>query len=469
MTTSGFPRITDLTIEGIPPFMDEIEFGFDPEVNVFIGTNGVGKSTILKLLADPFPPDCIPGYNAELVDVRVRSWPYSPNGTPDADAVPQIYLPPVRGVMPLPEEGVRIYQPFPSSWNEWGYLLDEYPYTHFDSRRVYQAFQKLFREDLSSVPTTSRGVTVAHIAHQCVQSICRELVRGTPQNITTQAQLEASDEQLPPDLLSQPLQHYAMGVNTVESETVPLYIGELSTGTQGLFLWILFLALKLGTHYGFEAGWAANAGVLFIDEIENHLHPTWQRRVIPALRKHFPGLQIFATTHSPFVVAGLKRGQVHRLYREDGIIKTPKLAEEEKEERIVSWTVEEILREFMEVDDPTDEDTAEAAAALRWLRERYPSAGSASDWVQERIRQLKGSAERTQDEDAALRWLEKQEAPRSNAAEWWEGAIEELRSVVSRDLESGGPFAAQRELFLEQLKKLLEEDESSSPGESEAV
>ena len=58
--------------------------------------------------------------------------------------------------------------------------------------------------------------------------------------------------------------------------------------------------------------------ILLIDEIENHLHPTWQRRVIPALRRHFPGLQIFATTHSPFVVAGLKRGQIHRLYREMG-------------------------------------------------------------------------------------------------------------------------------------------------------
>ena len=57
--------------------------------------------------------------------------------------------------------------------------------------------------------------------------------------------------------------------------------------------------------------------ILLIDEIENHLHPTWQRRVIPALLEHFPGLQIFATTHSPFVVAGLKAGQVHLLKRDD--------------------------------------------------------------------------------------------------------------------------------------------------------
>ena len=62
--------------------------------------------------------------------------------------------------------------------------------------------------------------------------------------------------------------------------------------------------------------WHEKPAILLIDEIENHLHPRWQRRVIPALLEHFPGLQIFATTHSPFVVAGLKAGQVHVLKRD---------------------------------------------------------------------------------------------------------------------------------------------------------
>ena len=472
MTTPGARRLTYLRINGIPPFEDPIEFDFDPEVNLFVGPNATGKSTLLKILDPYFPTIGIPGFDGNSIDIRVDpSWPVSPNGTPNDDAVPQIYFPPVRQVAPIPEGDARISLPFTQEgWSEWGGLLDEVPYTYFDSGRVYHALQKLYQEDLSSVPAKTRCATVSHTVDRCVQDICREVLRGTSQNLTTSVQLRAASrrEQLPDELLQQQVQHYGVAVNTVESQN-PLYLGELSTGTQGLYWWVCFLVLKLGHHYSFRGRWHSRPGVVFIDEIENHLHPKWQRRVIPALRRHFPGLQIFATTHSPFVVAGLKRGQVHRLYREDGIIKTPKLAEEEKEERIVSWTVEEILREFMEVDDPTDEDTAEAAAALRWLRERYPAAGTAFDWVQDRIRQLKGSAERTQDEDAALRWLEKQEAPRSNAAEWWEGAIEELRSVVSRDLESGGPFAAQRELFLEQLKKLLEEEESSSPGESEAV
>ena len=90
--------------------------------------------------------------------------------------------------------------------------------------------------------------------------------------------------------------------------------------------------------------------ILLIDEIENHLHPTWQRRVIPALLEHFPGLQIFATTHSPFVVAGLKAGQVHLLKRDD----EGRVTASTNHEDVIGWTADEILRNMMGVEDPTD-------------------------------------------------------------------------------------------------------------------
>ena len=472
MTTLGVPRITRLKIDGIPPFEDSVEFRFDPEVNLFIGPNATGKSTILKLLAPYFPVAGIPGYDENLVDIRVDSWPVSPDRRPDDDAVPQIYFPPVRHVAPVPEGNVRISRPpVGDDWSDWEHLLDEVPYSYFDSGRVYHALQKLYQEDLSDEPPRTRGATVSHTVDRCVQDICREVLRGTSQNITTNVQLHirSHQEQLPDELLRQQVQHYGVAVNTVESEEVPLYLGELSTGTQGLYWWVCFLALKLGSHYRFESGWYSQPGILFIDEIENHLHPTWQRRIIPALRRRFPGLQIFATTHSPFVVAGLKRGQIHRLYREKGAIKTDKLTDEEKEQKIEGWTVEEILREFMEVDDPTDAETAENAATLRWLREQLPPVDQMSKaWIDEKIVQLQANPERTRDEEEALYWLSRQfNAGNISAREWREETLTRLRSAISRDLEAGGPFAAQRELFIEQLRQLLSDDESEEEQESE--
>lgn len=44
-----------------------------------------------------------------------------------------------------------------------------------------------------------------------------------------------------------------------------------------------------------------NSGVVFIDEVEQHLHPQLQRQVGFWFRKHFPNIQFIVTTHSPFV------------------------------------------------------------------------------------------------------------------------------------------------------------------------
>jgi hypothetical protein len=49
---------------------------------------------------------------------------------------------------------------------------------------------------------------------------------------------------------------------------------------------------------------------LILDEIDESLHPTMQMRILPALRRLFPNAHIYATTHSPFVVASAGEGVV---------------------------------------------------------------------------------------------------------------------------------------------------------------
>ena len=47
-------------------------------------------------------------------------------------------------------------------------------------------------------------------------------------------------------------------------------------------------------------------GVVLIDELELHLHPTWQRGIVEKLRSTFPNIQFIGTTHSPFVIQSLR-------------------------------------------------------------------------------------------------------------------------------------------------------------------
>lgn len=52
-------------------------------------------------------------------------------------------------------------------------------------------------------------------------------------------------------------------------------------------------------------------GLLLIDEIENHLHPKWQKKILGIIRRIFPKLQIILTTHSPFVVSSMDGAKIY--------------------------------------------------------------------------------------------------------------------------------------------------------------
>lgn len=51
-------------------------------------------------------------------------------------------------------------------------------------------------------------------------------------------------------------------------------------------------------------------GIVLIDELDLHLHPRWQRRVVRDLKRTFPKLQFFCTTHSPQVVGEVPRNEI---------------------------------------------------------------------------------------------------------------------------------------------------------------
>jgi predicted ATP-dependent endonuclease of OLD family len=54
-------------------------------------------------------------------------------------------------------------------------------------------------------------------------------------------------------------------------------------------------------------------GVVLVDEIDAHLHPTWQTRIGQWFLKYFPKLQFIVTTHSPLVCRAAEKGSIWRL------------------------------------------------------------------------------------------------------------------------------------------------------------
>ncbi len=60
-------------------------------------------------------------------------------------------------------------------------------------------------------------------------------------------------------------------------------------------------ATTLNPHLG-DVAMEKTPGVVLIDELDLHLHPIWQRRVIHDLKRTFPAIQFITTTHSPQLI-----------------------------------------------------------------------------------------------------------------------------------------------------------------------
>ncbi len=421
-----------------PAFQQDIELKLNERVNLFIGANASGKTSLLRVIAEAGGLENATIFSFILPEVQVSDdWPQvtenadsshsnfganfasRPQGRSLTD-LPWVYLPATRIELPG-EFDEHIFQ-FNSNHiaNELdsGWPDIDWPDNSqvFDNRCVEFIAKVLFESFKHGEPRFSRlrGL-LRHSAH-CAASIS-ELITGRLTNYVTHPYDVLSPEEIDP-LAVEPYVHPGMGVVTStgpDKKALAQYAGNLSSGTQGAFLWVLYVALKIAYYYQLEKGWHEKPAILLIDEIENHLHPTWQRRVIPALLDHFPRLQIFATTHSPFVVAGLKAGQVHVLKRDENGVVTA--ATEPRD--VIGWTADEILRGMMGVDEPTDQLTVDRA---------------------ERLRELRGKAEINDQEEEELN---------------------RLRRQVNEDLlNKRGPLEAQRERYADLMEEFLRSRQS---------
>ena len=382
---------------------NRIQIDCDEKVNLLVGPNAVGKSTILRELYNQFVPrpqeeDDVDEGEDDDIDEQERlfsfsgssDWALGVDGKPALAEVPLLNVPAVRS--PITD-----YELPGNDEEELDYDQYDHGFRIVIGDEVLNGAYFLNQTRIPSVNRTEFENTV----RKCFNDIGPEVLNHI--NIEVTYDLRGTTAKrfvLSKDNNSTPMED-------VDTAEVPVYF--TSSGTHRTLQWICTLALMVARAYHWEQGWENKPAILLIDEIENHLHPTWQRRIIPALLEHFPRLQIFATTHSPFVVAGLKTGQVHLLKRnEDGVVTATTNTED-----IIGWTADKISREMLEIIDPVDEETAKNSARLRKLRQEGPRADAESE--NERQKEM-----------------------------------QELRNLVNLDSLAGGPRAARRELF-EQL------------------
>jgi predicted ATP-binding protein involved in virulence len=88
----------------------------------------------------------------------------------------------------------------------------------------------------------------------------------------------------------------------VEKNGQRLIVNQLSDGEKCLMAMVGDLARRLAIINPLRANPLEGEGVILIDEIDLHLHPKWQRMIVPKLREVFPCCQFLVSTHSPHVI-----------------------------------------------------------------------------------------------------------------------------------------------------------------------
>ena len=99
-------------------------------------------------------------------------------------------------------------------------------------------------------------------------------------------------------------------------------LSQLSSG----FASILKIIQTIIAGYGYftnERNLQQVKGIVLIDEIESHLHLSWQAKIIPLLKKLFPNTTFYITTHSSIVLTQLEEGEAYKLNRKnDGVVRS---------------------------------------------------------------------------------------------------------------------------------------------------
>lgn len=138
---------------------------------------------------------------------------------------------------------------------------------------------------------------------------------------------------------------------SVRFETIDgdMRFDELGFGYQTTLTWLTDFCKRMFELYPDAENPLQEEAVVLVDEIDLHLHPKWQRDLVPTLSKIFPNVQFIVTTHSPHVLQSMEDVNLYVLRRnaESGEI----TVERSDVTDFTGWTVEEILSETMELKD----------------------------------------------------------------------------------------------------------------------
>lgn len=363
--------------------VEDLDLALHPNLNVFIGVNGAGKSTILDSIAIMLSwvvnrlqnprafgrpitePDIANGKDSSTIQlsssiqqqvitwqlVRIRQGHITPNRSdlsklnpyieqlrqqitlqPEPTNLPLfVYYPVNRAVLDIPLRIKHKHQ-----FNPLIAYKDALT-SGANFRTFFEWFRE--REDLENENFKYRD-TVHKPDDFCFPDPQLEAVRQAIYGFL-------------PDFSNLTVRRSPLRMEITKQGQI-LTVNQLSNGEKCLIAMIGDLARRMAMLNPQQSEPLKGDGIILIDEIDLHLHPQWQRFLIPKMLEVFPNCQFFISTHSPHVITHVQPENLHLLKQTNqGIKIVPALESYGK-------TVERILEDLMglETTRPTEVDLA---------------------------------------------------------------------------------------------------------------
>jgi ABC-type multidrug transport system ATPase subunit len=369
------------------------QYRFAPRVNVLLGKNGYGKTQLLRTIAALMQRDG--ARSRQLLEARglpsQLRLEITRNGSTeeiirDAEGfsdyvgrIPLLAIPDLRfvnrsilsvtaaptGAEPLSKSGAQQF-------------LTQEPYENVVQETLAQIGLDYFE----------RGSTFTEPLFQLIETVVRSLT---------------DDEDFAFDAIKRTGRSgFQILIRTSASPT-PLPIQSASQGTLSvvaIFALIYSFLHSLNADIP-ESQILAAPGIVIVDEIDAHLHPSWQQKIMAMLTGKFPNVQFIVSAHSPVIVAGCDFGEVAVLRRDK---KNGRFHLETLEEDFLGATAHDLYDKVFEIED------------IDRLYLEYATKATLPDADARERESLENKEKRSPEEEQRLDWLRREDRLMRRAA-----------------------------------------------------
>ncbi|SHF56981.1 Predicted ATP-binding protein involved in virulence [Litoreibacter ascidiaceicola] len=335
-------RITKLTLSDIGPFPAlNLSFRNDAGINLICGDNGIGKTTVLEAITASFSLG-----RTHRLKRRQSAESGSSALTIQSDGSEHIIQIQVNELDPKQGEFLNYSR---SDAKNLIHIRASRDLTYFQQNTISRdpTFdEKNFRQKVAN--DLSQNEIKTWLTNRYLLAPHANKSSWTPQMLENLETAKRFFSILDPEVVLDQVDVTSFEVLvSTPNGIIPFEL--LSSGFRSSYFLLLSILKELEFR-NLKVSASEFSGVILIDEIDLHLHPSWQQEIGRILSSAFPHAQIIVTTHSPHVVQTTNSNEVISLRRnEDGSVERKSISTGKY--GFKGWTIEEILEDVMGVEN----------------------------------------------------------------------------------------------------------------------